>query len=382
MMPHECRIDPDGDSRLLNALLRCFLEASAVLPDAVSDGLLRETTALAVRQGVIRHVLRALDCCASDTSWHEDLRIALGPACQRHLAAAVKVCEDGAGVLRTLAGVGITCVPYKGTFLSEDLYGYPCFRRPGDIDLIVKDTDLDGVSEALATLGYAADFPSPLIEEYYRVENNAIHLVCPGKATVDLHYAPHHDLPPQAHGQIIARARPVPDGAPVRLRPDPVDQLMLLAVNYWATDRWEHIHPLIDIAVLLKETGELPEGWVSVVESWGLSFHIACVIEGVRAEFGLAGLDAPLASLRPALSKKELSVCERVSKWGPGALPHGLVPKVHRLGLPLSRRLGLVRRFLWPHPGFVAHEMGKRRPDFFDRVAFAGMRLRRALRTR
>lgn len=376
-------VRPPADAAL-KGLLRCYLGTAHEPPPPEkklgADDLFR----LILKNGLLMHTLKVLDGRQNLPPPYPELRAALQAPYRSHVAAAVKVHEDGRRALTALSDANIPCIPFKGTFLSQDLYGDPCFRRPGDVDLIIREADLDACIDALAGLGYGTTSASVLIEEYFRTENNAMHLVCAGKAMVDLHYAPHDDLPPHAHDEVFLRAKSTNTETPARLRPDLLDLLMLLAVNYWATDRWEHLHSLIDAAVLLKDFPAFNRAWEDRVRSWGLALHTASLFEAARHEFAIESLAEPTKTIEEGISRKELTICRRIREHGAGGLPQGLVPKMRRLSLPLSRRLALIRKFIWPHPGFVAHQTGRTsgRPGLLDRAAFAFRRLLRVMRTR
>lgn len=49
---------------------------------------------------------------------------------------------------------GVSCVPLRGVALSEQLYGDPLARRFGDVDLLVRKSELSPIAEILRALGY------------------------------------------------------------------------------------------------------------------------------------------------------------------------------------------------------------------------------------
>src|SRR5439155_357127 len=55
-----------------------------------------------------------------------------------------------------LAAAGIACAPLRGAALAERLYDHASARPAGDIDLLVRKTDLDAVEATLAALGFSA----------------------------------------------------------------------------------------------------------------------------------------------------------------------------------------------------------------------------------
>ncbi len=169
-----------------------------------------------------------------------------------------------------------------------------------------------------------------------------------------------------------------------RLVFDRLDLLMLLVSHYWlyfpsAKTKW-----LLDCAVLFGDPGTFNNGWARRVRTWRVSFLVAAAFEAVRHEFGVVPATPDMGDLRVGLGRSEREICERIALAGPNALPEGLVMKVHRLHLPWRERLRAIRRFLWPHPGFVVSRTGLRhgRPDPFQRFAFGARRLAKALRLR
>ena len=69
-----------------------------------------------------------------------------------------------AELMRLLAGFaehGISLLPYKGPTLAQQLYGDVALRSFSDLDLLVRIGDVQRATDALETLGYAADPPIP-----------------------------------------------------------------------------------------------------------------------------------------------------------------------------------------------------------------------------
>src|SRR4051794_9111561 len=71
-------------------------------------------------------------------------------------------------ILECLSAAGIDVMPYKGLALAEALYGDIALRQTGDIDLLVRATDLRRIREALQEIGYIPhSLLSPDEEEVY-----------------------------------------------------------------------------------------------------------------------------------------------------------------------------------------------------------------------
>jgi len=64
-------------------------------------------------------------------------------------------------ILRSSHQSGLGCVPLRGVALGEWLYGNPVARPTGDIDLLVRREELDGMRTVLSALGFREVEPRP-----------------------------------------------------------------------------------------------------------------------------------------------------------------------------------------------------------------------------
>ena len=64
-----------------------------------------------------------------------------------------------------LSTVGIEVMPYKGVALAEAIYGDIALRQAGDIDLLIRASDLAKIREALAKLGLTQQLRWSRVEE-------------------------------------------------------------------------------------------------------------------------------------------------------------------------------------------------------------------------
>jgi hypothetical protein len=62
-----------------------------------------------------------------------------------------------AAVLEALRGVQVPVIVLKGAYLAEAVYSNPGLRSVGDVDLLVRERDLDSAAEGLRELGYRAE---------------------------------------------------------------------------------------------------------------------------------------------------------------------------------------------------------------------------------
>ena len=364
------------------ALLRRFLGASGGMPADAPSCDPRAVVRAAASLGVVRHLDVALETVGAQNGWHKELGSALAPAARKHLATAIVILNDARTVTQALDAAGIFHVPFKGPFLSTDLYGDPLLRRAGDIDIILPGgrTDMPSALEALGGLGYRFMKAHPTLLSYWLSEKGQVTLVAEGRVGVDLHHGTYHDLPHAAFREAASRAVYVEDEGR-RLTFQRSDLLMLLATHFWI---WPEIRWLVDLAMLFRDPTTFCDGWEDRVSDWGLAFLVAAAGEAVRREFGVEPAAKSLANLKSKLRRRELSICERIARDGVGTLPRWLVLKTHRLHLPWKRRLKAFARLLWPHPGLVVHRTGcsRGKPDFLQRLVFVGKRLAMVMRLR
>ncbi len=57
-------------------------------------------------------------------------------------------------IISSFRAEGVQVIPLKGLYLAEAVYGNPVGRSIGDLDLMVKESDLDRAERALVALGY------------------------------------------------------------------------------------------------------------------------------------------------------------------------------------------------------------------------------------
>jgi hypothetical protein len=102
--------------------------------------------------------------------------------------------DEASTVLVALREGGVVAVVLKGLYLAESVYGDPALRPMADIDLLVRETDLDAVRVSLSELGY-----HPVDDPTGRL------------------YSRHHHLPPwtksgavpvEVHTALIPRGNP------------------------------------------------------------------------------------------------------------------------------------------------------------------------------
>ena len=82
-----------------------------------------------------------------------------------NLHKAMMLSRELIRILDTLAESGIEVMPYKGLALAESLYGDIALRQTGDIDLLIRATDVSRACDVLRTLQYAPHLELPKKQE-------------------------------------------------------------------------------------------------------------------------------------------------------------------------------------------------------------------------
>jgi hypothetical protein len=177
----------------------------------------------------------------------------------RRLAAAARTrsllaAAECARIARALAAARIDVLPLKGGALSVELYGDPAARHSSDVDILVRDWEVDRTHKVLNELGYQPAFPSDRMTPRMRALLRRCacattywnpHL----KIAVDLHWD--QELWTRAQVEELWRRSEVLTclGAPMRC-PDS-DMLLLYLCDHGAKHDWSRVKWLSDVAVLL-----------------------------------------------------------------------------------------------------------------------------------
>lgn len=188
--------------------------------------------------------------------------------CHRIAAAGARTLDELARVLAALRRGGVEAIWLKGVGLALEIYGHLAWRRPGDIDLLVRSADLERAAAVLVSDGYSPERPYSA-EAVIRSTHHLPPFSAPGRTSVDLHWtilppSSGYDVPPH---ELWARATTGSVGEVDALGLPPEHQLLHQCVHasyrhLFATG----LRPVCDIAGLVeRHRSELD--WVEVVDS-------------------------------------------------------------------------------------------------------------------
>jgi hypothetical protein len=160
---------------------------------------------------------------------------------EAHLAMLGRI--DGAFERAGLRGVLL-----KGALFAERYYPRPAARGTTDIDLLVREADLEAAAAALATIGYRASEAAS--EARFRREHHHLHFHHPGALPLELHFHAYRGFGEVMRSEPLI-ARSVPSSRHHALRVlAPEDELVYLAVHA-AAHRFGRLSWLYDIKLLI-----------------------------------------------------------------------------------------------------------------------------------
>ena len=185
----------------------------------------------------------------------QELRLCYRQSCARAAQQTVKLRE----ILQALASEGISPIVMKGAALGVLVYPAAGLRPMLDLDLLVKNSELDAAANVLASLGYVTD-ESYQPAEWYRSQH---HHLAPlisqdGSVAVEVH---NQVAPPRANVSIpIAefwrRARSAQIASTPALVLAPEDLLLSTCIHVAIGQQFEKaFRGLIDIGEILRAYG-------------------------------------------------------------------------------------------------------------------------------
>ena len=107
----------------------------------------------AENNGVLPIVTQALLCVGEQIP--AETLAALKQSYQANLHKALFLSREFVRIVACLSEAGVEFMPYKGLALAETIYGDIALRQSGDIDLLIRGSDLPRVRAAVSQLGYA-----------------------------------------------------------------------------------------------------------------------------------------------------------------------------------------------------------------------------------
>jgi hypothetical protein len=228
---------PRGSAARLNELLQRSTEWPALLALAEQHGVL----------GLLAEQLKGLHS-ATPPDVHETLR----EWQRRNAVFALSLTAEMFRLLEHFAGLGLETLVTKGPALSMRCYGQPGMRQYGDLDLVIRDKDMQRVTEAMIALGYAPKVPLRAIQASKFPGEYSFHKPATG-LLVEFHTERTFRYHPQRLPieKVFARRASVAiDGREVPAL-SLEDELVLICVH-GAKHFWERLMWIADVAALVS----------------------------------------------------------------------------------------------------------------------------------
>lgn len=304
-------------------------------------------------------VLPLLADAAAAACWDRELLTAMRPAVAAETALAMLREGELRRVLAALAAAGVAPLLLKGAHLAYTIYSTPDRRPRLDTDLLIRESDRDGLRRCLAAVGYA---PVPHVTgevaftqfQYRRIDaSGAGH-------TLDIHWRiaiPKVFADRLTYDELMRDAVAVPGLGPHARAPSPPLALVVACLHRTAHHGTApRLLWLYDIHLL---SAELCGGdWDLVVDrarSCGIAPVVSAGLEHATARLGTPVPPSVLDRLRAAASTTERDVLVFLE----GTPPMIRVAMSDWRRIQGARaRVRFIQEHLFPPAGYMRHRYG------------------------
>jgi hypothetical protein len=234
---------------------------------------------------------------------------------QKNSAFALLLAGELMQLLRTFSEHGIKAVPYKGPAIAVKLYGNLALRQFGDLDILVRESDVWRASELIEARGFTPHFNIPETKRtaFLRLSYVQLFRRDAGRTLIELHWS----IAPRFFGvkfdasAFWKRLEPLSIQGASTFSPCAQDLLLMLCVH-GAKDCWERLEWVAAIAELLRRTQDLD--WERV---WRQAHEMRCrrMLElGLLLAQGLFDAQLPEKFAVLGQSRELLRLATQVSK--------------------------------------------------------------------
>jgi hypothetical protein len=327
-LPHANLADVAAFKKEWAALLECACPCpdNAQLAKSLANVDWTRLLLLAEEHGVVAHVAAGVN--ETKATIPEEARKELQERQRAQNFQTLRLTAELFRILETFAEKKIPALAIKGPVLAMRAYGDPAMRGYGDLDLLVRQCDVRGATEAMVTLGFEAAVPFTAIDAG-KIPGQYLFSKPESKLLVELHndltlrYFP-QPLPIEDFFARQVRVRLDAHEAPA---PSVEDELVLICIH-GAKHFWERLIWVADVAALATRQTEMD--WERAEES----------ARAVRAEHLLhTGLRLAAELLRVRLPEKvhtqvqadttAAKLVTKILQWIPAAgyAPPGLLER-------------------------------------------------------
>ena len=307
------------EARLLLSCSRVKLDAvaKARLERALNDGVdWRFVRRQAVRQGIDallhEHLVDYKHLVPDDV-----LKFLAARSTQNAFRSLRQIHELNS-IITSLEEKGIAVIPFKGSMLAELIYGNAAYRTSGDIDILVRRSEMSRVKQHLLCEGYTSIREFDAVEEQRHLESQmGYEFHHPQKkVVVEVHWSffskiYSFDLSP---AEVWQRHTTVPFAGGYVRAFDPQDLLIYLC-THGTKHRWAKISWVMDVAELLRRKPDID--WNAVYK---VAHRVRCLrMLGLGIHLAKELLDAPLpddVAQNAATSRSVRSMARQIcARW-------------------------------------------------------------------
>jgi hypothetical protein len=181
--------------------------------------------------------------CDSGIDLPRPLLMRLGAAYIAAEGANRRLLAERDRVLAAFKDAKLSALPLKGCALAEPLYGDPALRPMGDLDLLLREEEMNKAVRLLTTLGYRTDGIDPRGETFFYREEDHLYIDA------------HTDLDPSGRFRISSselweQSAPLPQEEGTDFVTLSVQHHFVHALLHAARHRLDSLGPLVDAAWL------------------------------------------------------------------------------------------------------------------------------------
>jgi len=218
-------------------------------------------------------------------------------------------------ILRIFSEKEIQIIPYKGSVLTESIYGNIGLRQFSDIDIIVHKHDVKKAKEILLSQGYKLTWPKIQLSEkqetsHIREKYNYQFIHEDDEVIVELHWnvTPNYFSFPQDSEWLWQRL----DLATLSGKPvftfTPEDYILILCVH-GGNHCWIRLNWICDISELIKKTPSL--NWEQLIDESASQGSERMLLLGLLLSHELLGTDLPDEILERLTNQPEVKSLAR-----------------------------------------------------------------------
>lgn len=296
---------------------------------------------------------------------------------QRQVMRNLKLTQVYLEVYHLLTEHGIEVLPMKGNLLIHTVYGNQQLRETGDVDILLRRSDVKRAVEILKQLDFR--LRPDMNPQAHRYQNELVNMLVDsphqselplsrGSDHVDVHWSaaqPYFGLHFQTD-QVIDRAQ-IGDFFNAKvLLPVPEDALMLTVIHHGGKEHWKSLRHLLDFALMIKIHPPGPNFRESARKVGVLkAFDTGCQLLN---QFGLLNDNFSTARLQDATYQKLIT-----ASWEQTTTKTARDQWFVKFPLRMrgkNPRQGLLKSFTTVVQAQIDHQKIQRYPDSFGIKAF------------